>query len=374
MSTVSAPEILSHFQTSIRNLSQTPLMVYWETTQACALACKHCRASAMLRCHPKQLSHEEGSALLKQIASFGAPMPNLVLTGGDPLERPDLFELIAEATALKIPTSITPSATPSLTRETIHDLKAAGIRTMALSLDGSTMERHDAIRQVEGCFERTLRAAKDADDFGIPLQINTLVCEQTVDDLPAIYELIKRFHPMRWSLFFLIGVGRGAQLKEVTPERGTDIIRWAFATARVSPFAIKTTEAPYYRRVALTMAQQEHIPLDEMKHTAIYHGFGIRDGHGIVFISHTGEVYPSGFLPLPAGSVKDTPLPEIYRNSPVFQQLHNPDLLKGRCGACEFRKICGGSRARAYGHTGDMLASDPFCQYVPKGWTPESNN
>lgn len=342
-----------------------PMLVYWETTQACPLACRHCRASAMPTPHPLQLSHEEGKRLLDSIASFGNPVPHLVLTGGDPLQRTDLPELIAYARQLGIKVSVTPAASPQLTREQICWLKEIGVDSIALSLDGSTAERHDAIRQVPGCYEITLKAAAWAGEAGLPLQVNTLLAEETVDDLEAVYQLLHSFPVMRWSLFFLIAVGRGKQLNEVTAEKGEELMRWVHDLAQVAPFQIKTTEAPSYRRIAQNLMKEAGMSHEQMRETSVHRGYGIRDGNGIMFVSHVGEVYPSGFLPLCAGNIRQTPLVEIYRNSEVFLKVRDVDSFGGKCGVCEYKKICGGSRARAYAHTGDPAGSDPLCPYEP---------
>jgi radical SAM protein len=353
-------------QPARRDLSDRPFLVYWETTQSCALACRHCRAEAMLACHPNQLDHEQGFVLLNQIAGFGDPLPQLILTGGDPLRRDDIYLLIDEAQRLGIGVSITPSATPTLTADEILRLKVHGIQALGLSLDGSTAQRHEAIRGVEGCFDWTIRASRRAAEVGLPLQVNTLVTTETADDLPAIYELLKTFPVMRWSLFFLIAVGRGKALQEVTPARGEEIMDWVYSVARTAPFLIKTTEAPSYRRVALGHMYASDRQPSELEKASVYNGFGIRDGHGIMFISHTGQIYPSGFLPFRAGNALTDDLVEVYRSSPTFRSLHDPNTFKGRCGECEFRFVCGGSRARAFAHTGDMLQSDPLCSYQPQ--------
>ena len=353
----------SHFTT--RNYSQNPLIVYWEMTQACALACRHCRAEAMLKCHPGELNHEESRGVLRQIASFGEPLPHLILTGGDPLQRPDLYELIDEAQSLGLQVSITPSATDALTAEVIRKLKAHGIQSLGLSLDGSTAARHEAVRGVPGCFEWTMRAAGAAAAVGMPIQINTLVSEETADDLDAIYQVLTHMKVMRWSLFFLIAVGRGKALEELSPEAGEKLMNHIYDLAARAPFAIKTTEAPHYRRIALHRMRGQKIAPEALHRISVFNGFAIRDGHGIMFISNTGEICPAGFLPASAGNVRTSTIPEIYRHSALFAALHDPDQLKGKCGGCEYREICGGSRARAFAHTGDALESDPFCLYQP---------
>jgi radical SAM protein len=349
-----------------RDFARTPLNVYWEVTQACALACRHCRAEAVPQAHPLQLSHAEGVILLRQIADFGDPLPHLILTGGDPLAREDLFDLIDVAVALGIGVSITPAATLRLTREVVAQLKAHGVDGMGLSLDGSTPEKHDAIRGIDGTFELTRRAAQWAAEFDMPLQINTLVTAETASDLPAVFNLLKDWHVARWSLFFLISVGRGRVLKPVSAVEGEALMCWIYMISRRAPFVVATTEAPSYRRVALTQMRREGMTPEEIKRTPAYRGFGIRDGHGIVFVSNTGEICPAGFLPLAAGNVRGDHLVDVYRSAAVFRGLHDPQYFNGKCVDCEYRVICGGSRARAYAATGDPLASDPLCPYVPE--------
>jgi radical SAM protein len=348
-----------------RDYATNPMIVYWEMTQACGLACRHCRADAMTQAHPLELTHAESRDLLRQVAAFGDPLPHLILTGGDPLQRADLYDLIDEANALGLSVSITPAATTRLTREVIAELKAHGIQSLGLSLDGSDAARHEAVRGVPGCFDLTMRAAEYAAEFDLPIQVNTLVSTETDDDLPAIYERLKTIKVMRWSLFFLIAVGRGRVLQEVSPARGEEIMNWVYDLARVAPFAIKTTEAPSYRRIALGRMRGEGMPPDQIQRTSVYHGFGVRDGHGIVFVSNTGDIYPAGFLPLTVGNVRVNQVADVYRNAPLFRSLHNPNEFKGKCGRCEHRMICGGSRARAFAYTGDALESDPFCPYQP---------
>ena len=291
-------------------------------TQACALACRHCRAEAVSDPHPDQLTNAESKDLLRQIAAFDKP--HLILTGGDPLKRADIFELIDEARGLGLTVSITPSATPELTREVLEKLKVHGIDSLGLSLDGSTAARHEAVRGVPGCFDWTIRAMKDAGELGFPIQVNTLVSEETADDLPAIFELLKSMKVMRWSLFFLIAVGRGKTLQPVSPEHGEELMRWIYDLSRTAPFPVKTTEAPSYRRIALTEMRREGMSAQEIERTPVYRGFGIRDGHGIMFVSNQGDVYPAGFLPLAVGSIRNDSLANIYRNSPFFAACMRP--------------------------------------------------
>jgi radical SAM protein len=348
-----------------RDYSQTPLNIYWEMTQACALACRHCRAEAMPEPDPNQLSFDDGVAFLRQIPEFGSPMPQLILTGGDPLERKDLFPLIDEARRLGIGVSITPAATPAFTRDVLVKLKEHGVEGLGLSLDGSTPEKHDTIRGVPGTFDRTMAALRWAQELEMPLQVNTLVAEETAEDIPAVYELLKNFAVTRWSLFFLISVGRGKVLQALSPAEGEKLMGWVFDTSLTAPFIVATTEAPSFRRVALERMRAKGLNADEIKRSGTYRSFEIRDGHGIMFVSNIGDVCPAGFLPLVVGNVRKDHVADLYRNAPVFRQLHDPTHFEGRCGACEYNALCGGSRSRAFGATGNPLATDPFCEYVP---------
>ena len=349
------------------DFSRNPMLVYWEMTQACGLACKHCRAEAVPSADPLELTTQESKKFLDQLLDFGDPLPHVILTGGDPLRRKDIYPIIDYARGIGLDISITPAATTELSNDAITKLRDHGIQALGLSLDGSCAEKHDAIRNVPGTFDRTICAARHAGHIGVPIQVNTLVSEETADDLPAIYELLRTSFPvMRWSLFFLISVGRGKALNEVTPQQGERIMDWVIDLVPNAPFAVKTTEAPSYRRVAINKMRQDGMAAHDMKKTAVYRGFQIRDGHGIVFVSNRGDVYPSGFLPLYSGSVRNGSLKDIYRDSEIFRALHKPNEFHGKCGFCEYSHICGGSRARAFAHTGDALGSDPFCPYEPE--------
>jgi radical SAM protein len=347
------------------DFASRPMNVYWEITQACALACRHCRAEAIPLPHPNQLTFQEGLGFLDQILEFGDPLPQLILTGGDPLEHPDLFALIDGARDRGIPVSITPAATEALTRETLERLKAHGVDGLGLSLDGSKEIRHDSIRGVDGTFRRTMRALAWASELEIPIQVNTLVAQATADDLPAVFQLLSGERISRWSLFFLISVGRGKVLEPLSVEEAERVMRWIYECSATAPFVIATTEAPSYRRVALERMREEGLDGQQVRRHPALRGAGVRDGHGVVFVSSTGEVCPAGFLPIAAGNVRKQRLAELYRDAPLFRQLHEPQSFEGRCGYCEYQMLCGGSRARAFSATQTPLGSDPLCDYLP---------
>ncbi len=345
---------------------RAPMLVYWESTQSCALACVHCRAEAQAAPHPHELTTEEARALFRQIAAFDSKPPHLVITGGDPLRRPDLFELIAYGRDLGLSISVTPAGTSALTPAVIRSFKEAGVASLALSLDGSTAARHDAFRGVAGSYAWTLEGARAIIAEGIPLQVNTMVTAETLADLPSIFALMNEMGITRWAVFFLITTGRGSTLAEITPAQSEQMLNWLWEINRApeTTCAIKTTEAHHYRRIGV-QRMQRRMSADQILSTPFSRSFGIRDGNGIVFVSHLGDIYPSGFLPIPTGNVRRDSLVKTYREDALFKALRDADQLTGKCGECAFRIICGGSRARAYAVTGNPLASDPLCPYQP---------
>jgi len=348
-----------------------PFVLVWELTQACELACNHCRAEADPRRHPEELTTPEAKNLLGSATRFGEDQL-VVFSGGDPLARPDTVELVEYGLNRGLQVTLTPSGTDSLTGERIDALAEAGLRRMALSIDGGDPAAHDDFRGEAGSFESTVRAAHRTRDAGIPLQVNTTVCARTVGELPAIRELVAELDAVLWSVFFLVPVGRGAALDPVAPERADTVMEWLCSVQEQATFGIKTTEAPQYRRVAL-QRQQESTAAPSAD--AIGRRRGILAGDGFAFVSHVGDVYPSGFLPESVGNVRDDDIVDLYRHAPLFEALRDRDQLRGKCGACPFRQVCGGSRSRAYAHTGDPLQSDPLCPYVPEeydGALPES--
>lgn len=352
--------------------SAAPRNVYWEMTVACGLACQHCRASAIPDRDPLELTFEEACAMIRDIKAMGSM---LILTGGDPMLRPDLFELIAYARSVGVPISITPSATPSLTREAVKRFKELGVAALGISLDAPTAELHDSFRGVPGTFARSLEILGWAREFRLPVQVNTTVTRGTLPELEDLYRLLceQAVPPVRrWSLFLLVPVGRGVRLGLPSAEEVEALWGWVYQIAREAPFHVGTVEAPHYRRYWIERRLREGATLAELHRVARSAGLGVRDGNGVIFVSHRGEVYPAGFLPYPVGSVRQRPLSEIYRHSPVLVALRDMNRLKGKCRQCPYRWACGGSRARAFAMTGDLFASDPLCAYEPGAAPPGS--
>lgn len=351
----SAPRLMRPSFTSI-DLSERPLILFWELTRSCALACRHCRAVAQPRPHPDELSHAESLRLLDDVAELAPPM--LVLTGGDPMMRRDLLELVSYGALKGLRVALSPAATARLDRADFTALKSAGVHSMSLSLDGACRETHDAFRGVPDTFDRTLRAAEKAKEAGIHLQINTTIMRSTIGELDAFLDLMRTLRPDMWSVFLLVPTGR-ASLEELPSAEEVETVWKRLEELSVGvDFGVKTTEGHHYRRLALQEAKRRGT-------SPARRAVPTRDGKGVMFISHTGDIQPSGFLPLTAGNVRRDNLAEVYRTHPLFVRLRDDDALSGKCGVCEYRRICGGSRARAFGMTGDAFASDPLCSYVP---------
>lgn len=366
--------------------NEQPFIVIWEVTRACQLACVHCRADAIRHRDPLELSTAEGERLLADLASLGRPRPLVVLTGGDPLERPDLPDLVAYGTGLGLSVSLSPSVTPRLTRPALAELAAAGAKAVSLSLDGATVASQDGFRRIDGVFADTLTAIETVRDCGLRLQINTTVTAGNVGELPDILRLVVQSRAGLWSVFFLVPTGRGSGLQPLSGADTEDVLHWLYDVSRF--VAIKTTEAPHYRRIAIQRAGRIEPPtpgdLGRRLHaaTAALLGDGpparprrppidVNSGRGFAFIDHRGSVYPSGFLPVVVGSVRERPFTSIYRDAPLLRALREPNALGGKCGSCEFRDLCGGSRSRAYAATGDPLAEDPSCTYWPTRSAPQ---
>lgn len=362
------------------DFNESPFIVIWEVTQACDLACIHCRAEAQPHRNPLELSREEGFKLLDEVKRFGNPL--FVITGGDPLKREDVFDFIEYGVKIGLRMAMTPSATPLLTRDNIFKCVDKGLSRMAISLDGATAASHDRFRQVTGSYQLTMNAVNSAREAKLPIQINTTVTNYNKAELEEISQLVKGFDAVLWSVFFLVPCGRGEEKDDITGEEYEEVLNWLYEKSLVMPYNIKTTAATHYRRVILQRKKAERQATGEREGGNFQGpGFamfkdgmhraprGVNDGNGFVFISHMGEIYPSGFMPISAGNVRKDSLVNIYREAPLFKDLRDEEKLKGKCGACaEYKKVCGGSRARAYAVHGDYLAEEPKCIYQPLAW------
>jgi len=360
------------------DFSRRPMLVFWETTRACQLACYHCRASATSLALPGELTTREGKAFIDQVAGFGRPYPILVMTGGDCLLRADIFELVDYASSLGIPVALSPSVTPSLNAEKIERIVASGVKAVSISLDGAFAETHESVRGIPGHFEKTIDAIRALTAAGLTVQINTTVMRSNVNELAKIAHLVKDTGAHIWEVFFLVQVGRGSITEAVSPEEHEEISHFLFDASQYG-FIIRTVEAPFFRRVVKRRLEGDLAPksdfylrlaneLLELMGPATEriraHTTSTRDGKGIVFVAYDGEVYPAGFLPQPLGNVLTTPIAEIYQDNPLLRQIRASEF-SGRCGYCEYADLCGGSRARAYAETGDALGEDPACAYQP---------
>lgn len=355
------------------DFDERPFIVIWETTQACDLACVHCRACAQPTRNALELSTSEAMRLIDEVEALRAPV--FVLTGGDPLKRSDIFELVEYASTHGVRISLTPSATPLLTEEVILGLKQRGLARLAISLDGPTAEIHDAFRRVPGSYDWTLRAVRWAREIALPVQINTTITRHNLPYLDSTIALLEQLDIVLWSVFFLVPTGRGSTIGLISAEEFEQVFEKLYETSRRVKFDIKSTEAQHYRRFLLQRRTEEKRKSDAHASSLLLgmstpDGIGraprgINDGKGFVFISHLGEVFPSGFLPISAGNVRNQSLTELYRHSPLFIALRDSSNLKGKCGICEFREVCGGSRARAYAVTGDVFAEEPCCVWQP---------
>ncbi len=358
----------------VADFNKAPFTIAWEVTRACAFACVHCRADAIPQKDPNELTTEEAFQLIDRMAEFGNPI--LIFTGGDPMMRRDLNELIAYSTEKGLRCSLTPTATALPTVERLKQAGDAGIRRIALSLDAPLPEVHDKFRQVEGSWQRTMDIYHNAEEAGLSVQVNTTVTNFNVDLLPDMVPFIEDVGAVQWSVFFMVPTGRAQAHYMISAEQHEKVFNWLYDLSKEAPFDIKGTAAPMYRRVAIERKKAETKAGEEVTFQGA--GFqyadglnrprkGVNDGNGFLFISHTGEIQPSGFLPITAGLVREDDVVDVYRNHKIFTDLRDDTLLKGRCGICEYKDICGGQRGRAYGLTGDYLETDPACVYIPNG-------
>jgi radical SAM protein len=354
------------------DFDQAPFTIAWEVTRACAYACVHCRANAQHQRDPRELSTAEAKQLIERLAEFGNH-PILIFTGGDPMMRPDLFELIEYANQKGLRCSLTPTATALPTLDRLNRARQAGVKRIALSLDAPQASIHDAFRQVPGSWQRTMDILQRAHAVGLSVQVNTTVAKHNAHILEEMVPFIQQVGAVQWSLFFLVPTGRAMVKQMISPQEHEMVFNWLYDLSKTAPFDIKATAAPMYRRVAIERQKLEGKSSEDNLFQGAGYQYqdglnrptkGVNDGNGFLFISHIGEIQPSGFLPITAGMVRSDDVIDVYRHHPLFRSLRNPDGYKGVCGKCAYRYVCGGQRGRAFAISGDPLESDPACILV----------
>lgn len=361
------------------DFDRSPFLVIWETTQACGLACRHCRASAVPDRHPDELTTQEAKRMLDRVREFGPII--FVFSGGDCMRRPDIVELVEYGARLGLRMAATPATTDLTDRPMLQRLKDAGLARVAVSLDGSNPEIHDAFRRVEGSFDAGLRILRASQAIGMTTQVNTVIGRHNIDDIDSLMRLMTDVGIVFWEVFFLVPMGRARPEDMASADEFEDVFHKLYDLSKTAPFDIKATAVPQYARVVLERQVAERrngertaapSPLTAGVHHSEKDGIGrargVNDGDGFMFVSHLGDIYPSGFLPIAAGNVRRDDLVDVYRNAPLFRRLRDRSQLKGKCNVCEYRPVCGGSRARAYAMTGDYMEAEPFCAHIPPKW------
>jgi len=390
------------------NTDNKPRLVFWEVTKGCNLRCIHCRATATELSSPTDLPTEKALAIINQISEFSNPI--LVLSGGEPLFRRDIFQLARYGTDRGLRVALATNGT-LVTRTVAKRIVDSGVRRVSMSLDGADADTHDSFRGIPGAFENTLQGFRNLQELGMSLQINMTVARHNAHQLPAVLELARNIGADALHTFLLVPVGCGVDIaaeQMVPPEEYERMLNWFYDQSKNGDIELKATCAPHYFRVAKQRQVEERkaaqaaavshsadpneigpaeilmpsgtgIVLKPGKHPG--HPGGNGAGHpngmnaatkgclagtGVCFISHEGEVYPCGYLPVKAGDLRRQTFAEVWTDSPVFAQLRDTGNLKGKCGCCEFRNICMGCRARAFAATGDMLDEEPFCIYQPR--------
>lgn len=363
-----------------------PRLVFWEVTEGCNLHCIHCRAVAAPVRNPEELSTEEALALIDEIASFAKPI--LVLSGGEPLYRPDIFELAMHARDRGLPVALATNGT-LVTPEVAHRVRDAGVRRVSISIDGANEDTHDEFRAIPGSFRRAVKGISNLRDVGVSVQINTTIARHNYKQASKIMDLALTLGVDALHLFMLVPVGCGVEIAEeqmISAQEYEELLNWFYDRSKEVPMELKATCAPHYFRIMRQRAKDEraagitepsapsHVSGRPGGHPGGHPGGasgmnamtrGCLAGSGVCFVSHKGETYPCGYLPVSAGNVRRQPFKEIWETAPIFQELRDPNQLKGKCGRCQFRFICEGCRARAFASTGDYLQEEPCCVYEP---------
>lgn len=374
-----------------------PRLIFWETTAGCNLACIHCRRITVAdQLLPQDLTTAEAFTMIDQIASFGRPI--FVLSGGEPLFRPDIFDIARYATDAGLIVALATNGT-LITREVARQIQKSGVKRVSISFDGADAPTHDIFRG-RGAFDKAITGMQYLRQQGVPYQINTTVAKHNVDQMPQTLALAKEIGAVALHLFLLVPVGCGVEIaedKQITPAEYEAVLNWMYDAEMEGGIELKATCAPHYFRIVRQRQAEERRQgifrarpesMHRQQHGGNTHTGGHPGGHpganghgrhamnamtkgclagtGVTFISHRGEIFPCGYLPVEAGNIRRQPFQEVWQESPLFAELRNPDLLGGKCGACEFKKICAGCRARSFGTDGDYLGEEPFCTYIPR--------
>ncbi len=344
-------------------------LVAWEVTRSCNLACKHCRAEAHPEPYPDEMDTAEAKALIDTFSETAPHTggPIVIFTGGEPMLRPDIFELISYADSKGLRCVMAPNGT-LITPENAPLIRDAGIQRCSISIDAPDAERHDLFRGVPGSFEASMRGIQYLKDAGVEFQINTTVTRNNLSSFKDIFHLAQDLGAAAWHIFLLVPTGRGAQLgaEVITGEEYEQVLNWFYDFRKTTDMHLKATCAPHYYRIMRQRAKEEGVTVTPDTFGMDAMTRGCLGGTGFCFISHTGKVQPCGYLELECGDVRQTPFPEIWRNSPQFKQLRSKEEYQGKCGQCEYHRVCGGCRARAYTMNGDYMAEEPLCTYTPK--------
>ena len=351
---------------SRKSFEHSPKLVLYEVTQACDLVCLHCPANSQNRRDFNELDTEAATRLISQLNEFPTP-PSLTLTGGDPLKRPDIYGLIDRAVDAELDVSITLSPTALVSREAVSRLRGAGIKHIEIGLDGADATTHQTVRGVRGSFQRTMEIIGDARQLGVEVHINSTLTPVSIEQIEMMADQFGSLGIALWSVYFLIPQGKDDHRPRLNADQCERAFEQLWLQSKKQPYLIKTTEAPHYRRYVIQHRITCCSDLDRLDTTepGSLIPAGINDGKGVMFVTHTGEVYPGGFLPVKCGSFPRESVVDIYPSSTIFKTLRDRHQLEGKCGRCEFRHICGGSRARAYAVTGNLLAEEPDCNYFP---------